>query len=145
MRIETIPQYIAEDGKKFDTEAECVAYEAAERKRLANITYWSVYYNFDCTEGRGFVSGALYEVPTNDLAHEYMLDYCVAKFGRAVCYVQGVSAAPAWRLTQIDKEKFDAGMSVGIGDYRRDAPQIKLKFELEAGRDRGAYKLVEDK
>jgi hypothetical protein len=142
MKVDTRIQYIADDGTSFNREADCLEYEADCKRKAENTTYWSVFYNFDCTEGRGFASATLFEVPSKNLAFEYMLDYCVGWLGSAVCYVQGVSPAPAWKLTEISKERFDAGVSAGIGDYQRPAAKVVLKFEAVPGRDRGAYKLV---
>src|ERR1700758_4959570 len=98
MQVETRVQYIAVDGQAFNREADCLAWEEELRKRAANYTYWQIYCGFDCTEGRGFGSGLLVELPFKDMAHEYMLDYCFKSYGSPVCYVQGVSAAPSWRL-----------------------------------------------
>jgi hypothetical protein len=128
MKVVHEPQYVADDGKSFSTEAECLAYEEAERKRLANITYWKIYSGFDCTEGRGFGSGTLVQLSFKDMAKEYMLDYCFKRLGSPVCYVQGVSPARNWTLTEITKEEFDAGMDVYIGSSKRAAGKIKLSI-----------------
>lgn len=45
--------YIAKDGKEFLDKKECEKYE---KEFLDKIKYFSIYYNFDYNEGRGFQS-----------------------------------------------------------------------------------------
>lgn len=45
--------YIAKDGKEFLDKKKCEKYE---KEFLNKIKYFSIYYNFDYTEGRGFQS-----------------------------------------------------------------------------------------
>ena len=45
--------YIAKDGKEFFDKEKCKKYE---KEVLDKIQYYSIFYNFDYTEGRGFQS-----------------------------------------------------------------------------------------
>ena len=45
--------YVAKDGKAFLDKEKCKKYE---KEILDKIKYYSIYYDFDYTEGRGFQS-----------------------------------------------------------------------------------------
>ena len=55
MKEKTIQKtvYIAQDGKEFLNKKECEKYE---KEYLDKIKFFSIYYNFDYNEGRGFQS-----------------------------------------------------------------------------------------
>ena len=90
-------KYVADDGKKFDTEKECIEYE---EKNLN--CYWLINFNPDLAEGTRFCSHI--EINTSNLtnsdydAERYLKDWCYRHIGAPVAFVMGaslvVSASP---------------------------------------------------
>lgn len=119
MKVETRATYIADDGKSFETERECLAYEEQQRERETLTTYWVVSSRPDLTEGRGWqertyleVYGITYPLQTA------VEDWCYRNFGRPMAFVMGVAPMESWRLVKIDRNEFLKPAPASIGDSK---------------------------
>lgn len=124
-RTETVEVFIAADGARFMTAAECEAYEAAKlahEKRVAGVTFWRLIHNPDLTEGRGHYGLLLIAVdgyPHGHPANARALKAATLIGGDPLQFVQGVSAIDGWMLVQADQAQWDhrATQFIKVGDY----------------------------
>jgi hypothetical protein len=126
--MKTSIQYIADDGTSFNREEECRAYEDELKRRDQNASYFYLLCGADCTEGRGFTQAAKYKVPFKFLATQYMTDFLYRTLGNQVDYIQGVSATPAWILTEIDRAEFERSNNHMFGDYKSNVRTFVMKL-----------------
>lgn len=129
MKIDTRVQYIADDGTAFNKEEDCLAYEVEQADLARRTSYWKVIHSPDLTEGRGFYGHSAFKLVASTLAQEFMEDFCFARFGRRVEFIQGVSPMPNWILTQIDKVTFDRPVEGSVGCSKIKGKKFLLKFE----------------
>lgn len=109
--------YVAKDGKEFLDKKECRKYE---NEFLDKIKYYSIYYNFDYTEGRGFQSVAHVAVVPSGydfaevIAEKYAIDILnTGVFAREGC--QGFGLQKTYSLCNSTREKFKANKGVDWG------------------------------
>ena len=125
--IKTI--FIAEDGKQFDVENDCLQYEEELKKKKVNTTYWKVYSKPDTTEGRGHYQLEMLEVYNPEAFPKtkiWVEDYCYRKYGRPIAFIMGVSPMLNWYIVEIDVNEFNTKAHTRVGDYSYDAIRRSL-------------------
>lgn len=128
--------YEADDGTRFNTEAECLAHEKAVEEKAKRTTYWVVAHTPDLTEGRGFYGRMYIECygPEPYNAEMYMRDWCFRVFDRPIAFVMGVAATENWRLAPSTHKEFLAKRPAQVGDYKHEATSDTLVIgEKEKG------------
>jgi len=99
MKVENRKVYIANDGKIFEKEKECIDYE----KKFANLRYTKVYAYPDLTEGRHgprYIGVVKTNIPFGDI--KLLVEHwCYKKFGSRCEFVQGAQGIPSWRVGDI--------------------------------------------
>lgn len=134
-RTETVEVFIAADGSRFMTAAECEAYEAAKlahEKRIAGVTFWRLIHNPDLTEGRGHYGLTL--IAVDGYPHGYPVKARVLKAatligGDPLQFVQGASPIEGWLLTQLQDDtawRRRSEQFVKVGDYPHYASALFL-------------------
>lgn len=121
------PVYVAADGKEFIDKAECERYE----ELLSKTTYWRVTHSPDLTEGRGYYGLSFFTFTYGGYLapSDYMIDFCIKRFGPKVEFVQGVSAIPNWTFEQVQLADFERNdHTSSVGDTRRPAKKYQLVF-----------------
>lgn len=118
--------YIAKDGKEFIDKKECWEYE---KEFLDKIKYYTIRYDFDYTEGRGFESIAHVAVVPSGyddaevIAEKYAIDILNAGiFAGEGC--QGFGLQKTYSLCNSTREKFEANEGVGWGCHSPHGTQV---------------------
>lgn len=104
MKVESRKVFVSDDGKVFDTEAECLAHEQAERdkaKALEKLVVREITHGFDGTEGRGYFR-TTYLV--TDATEAEILQFCFTNFGNPLSEWIGGRYYEAWRLSPLDPD-----------------------------------------
>lgn len=132
MKVVTITKVIAvaEDGKEFDSETECIAYEARQKEILKNTTYWRVITSPDLTEGRGWYETRYISIYHELLVHHEMLlqDWLYRNEGRPIAFVQGVELIANYIYRKIDMDEyFNNRKANNVGDTKGSIEVIALK------------------
>ena len=129
----TIDLFLASDGREFLTEAESKHYEENVLKRLKNIKYFSITYNPDTTEGRGYYSRIFVAIEasySHDLIAELFCEQCI---GSRVAWVMGVSMMTNWTISKITLEDFNNykhfSYNVYAGDYGHGVKRLFISNE----------------
>lgn len=127
--------YIAKDGKEFLDKEECEKYE---KEFLDRIKYFSIYYNFDYNEGRGFQSVAHVAVipsrydKAGVIAEKYAIDVLNdGVFAGQGC--QGYDLQKTYSLHSSTKETFENNEGVNWGCSTRHGKQILISEESIEG------------
>lgn len=127
--------YIAKDGKEFLDKEECEKYE---KEFLDRIKYFSIYYNFDYNEGRGFQSVAHVAVipsrydKAGVIAEKYAIDVLNdGVFAGQGC--QGYDLQKTYSLHSSTKETFENNEGVNWGCNTRHGKQILISEESIEG------------
>lgn len=97
--------FLAEDGKEFLTEKDCLFYEEKVLKRLKNIKYFGIYHGADFTEGRGFFSYSLVAVDMEYCQKEWVEMYCQLRFGQKIDWMYG-TPAQVWEISSIEEKDY---------------------------------------
>lgn len=120
--------YIAKDGKEFLDKEECEKYE---KEFLDRIKYFSIYYNFDYNEGRGFQSIVHVAVipsrydEARVIAEKYAIDVLNnGVFAGQGC--QGYDLQKTYSLHSSTKETFEKNEGVNWGCNIRHGKQILI-------------------
>lgn len=123
--------YIAKDGKEFLDKKKCEKYE---KEFLDRIKYFSIYYNFDYSEGRGFQSVAHVAVipsrydEAGVIAEKYAIDVLNnGVFAGQGC--QGYDLQKTYGLHSSTKETFQNNEGVNWGCNARHGKQILIAEE----------------
>lgn len=127
--------YIAKDGKEFLDKEECEKYE---KEFLDRIKYFSIYYNFDYNEGRGFQSVAhVAVIPSrNDYARVIAEKYAIDVLNDGVFAgqgCQGYDLQKTYGLHSSTKETFEKNEGVNWGCNTRHGKQILISEESIEG------------
>ena len=129
--------FVADDGKIFESENDCLSHEETARREELMTTYFRVIHSPDLTEGRGHYGLTFLKIKNvNYLPCELAEDFCFRRFGRKVEFTQGCSLIYGWRIKKISKNEFeqDKTGSISVGDYKFPAQVIELKLgEKNAG------------
>lgn len=127
--------YIAKDNKEFLDKEECEKYE---KEFLDRIKYFSIYYNFDYNEGRGFQSVAHVAVipsrydDAGVIAEKYAIDVLNdGVFAGQGC--QGYDLQKTYSLHSSTKEIFENNEGVNWGCNTRHGKQILISEESIEG------------
>lgn len=136
MKEETRTVFVAEDGKPFDTAAECKTHEdylTSQKQRLEKIRFFRVVHSPDLTEGRGwygltYIAMEATESYSKDDIEIWLRDFCFTQFGHAMQLVQGCSPMPGWRYWEVSKEEFLqwSTKKISVGDYSYKAKAVFL-------------------
>ena len=118
--------FIAKDGKEFLDKKECEKYE---KEFLDKIKYFSIYYNFDYSEGQGFQSIVhVAVIPSRyDLAEVIAEKYAIdvlnkGKFAGQGC--QGWGLQKTYGLHSSTKETFEKNEGVRWGCNSSHGKQV---------------------
>lgn len=138
MKEKTIQKtvYIAQDGKEFlNKKKECEKYE---KEYLDKIKFFSIYYNFDYSEGRGFQSVAHVAVIPSSyddaevIAEKYAIDVLnEGVFAGQGC--QGYGLQKNYSLYSSTRETFENNEGVNWGCNARHGKQILIAEESIKG------------
>lgn len=109
--------YIAKDGKEFLDKKECEKYE---KEFLDKIKYFSIYYNFDYNEGRGFQSVVHVAVNPSryDCAGVIVEKYAIDVLNKGVFAGQGCMGyglQKTYSLHNSTTESFESNQGVNWG------------------------------
>jgi len=132
MKITTVTKVIAiaDDGKEFDSETECIVYEAKQKEILKNTTYWRVVTSPDLTEGRGWYGTWYISIYNDTLSCDEMLlqDWLFRVKGRPIAFVQGVALIANYIYRKIDADEyFNNRTATNVGDTKGVIEIISLK------------------
>jgi predicted dithiol-disulfide oxidoreductase (DUF899 family) len=108
MKIETREVYVAEDGKIFHKEDECLAYEAElikNRKALGKLKAYRINYAFEATEGRGHQKNDLI---ITDCSEMELLHFCFETYGKILRPWYAGRYYPAWSYHKCESRAVDA-------------------------------------
>ena len=124
----TIQTFVANDGKEFQTEAECLAYE---QNILHKIKYFCVDFDFDLTEGRGWQNNAyLAVVPVRDVdPKDIAIEFALINYGCGhylVSGVQGYGAQKTFHVREISKKAYDEHKGIQWTAYKNIPEQLLL-------------------
>lgn len=124
----TIHTFVANDGKEFDTEAECLAYE---QNILHKIKYFCVDFDFDLTEGRGWQNNAfLAVVPVRDVdPKDIAIEFALINYGCGhylVSGVHGYGAQKTFHVREISKKAYDEHKGIQWTAYKNIPEQLLL-------------------
>jgi len=100
MKTVTKNVYVADDGKEFTTEAECLSHERAKRtlaQRLRLLKVYSISHGFDATEGKGYFAKTFI---ISDAKFQVVLQYCFDKFGPILRPWYGDSFFEEWIISE---------------------------------------------
>lgn len=124
----TIQTFVANDGKEFETEAECLAYE---QNILHRIKYFCVDFDFDLTEGRGWQNNAyLAVVPVRDVdPKDIAIEFALINYGcghHLVSGVQGYGAQKTFHVREISKKAYDEHKGIQWTAFKNVPEQLLL-------------------
>lgn len=124
----TIQTFVANDGKEFQTEAECLAYE---QDILHKIKFYCVDFDFDLTEGRGWTNNAyLAVVPVRDVdPKDIAIEFALINYGCGhylVSGVQGYGAQKTFHVREISKKAYDEHKGIQWTAYKNIPEQLLL-------------------
>lgn len=124
----TIQTFVANDGKEFSTEAECLAYE---QNILHKIKYFCVDFDFDLTEGRGWQNNAyLAVVPVRDAdPKDIAIEFALRNYGCGhylVSGVQGYGAQKTFHVREISKKAYDEHKGIQWTEFINVPKQLLL-------------------
>ena len=137
MKEKTIQKtvYIAKDGKEFLDKESCRKYE---EEFLDKIKYFSIYYNFDYTEGRGFESIIHVAVIPSGydyagvIAEKYAIDVLNnGVFAGQGC--QGYGLQKTYSLHNSTKESFENNEGVNWGCNSSHGTQVFISEKAIEG------------
>lgn len=127
MRTEKRDVFVADDGKVFETEAECQAHErevAAQAKRIERLTVYVVTSGFDSTEGRGY-HRTTYIV--SDASFPVVLEYCFDRYGHPLSgwygdgyYEQWIIRSTTMSADEAIKRSKESHTGVGLSNGAAD-------------------------
>lgn len=112
MEVRTHYIYVAEDGKEFKTEQECINYEKTLIEKEEYKKYYKLGFNPDTGEGMvEFKSSTCICVESlHKGKHLAALDdFLYETLGKRACYFYGNFTQPmdAWRYKETNKEQFN--------------------------------------
>lgn len=124
----TIQTFVANDGKYFQKEAECLAYE---QNILHKIKYFCVDFDFDLTEGRGWTNNAyLAVVPVRDVdPKDIAIEFALINYGCGhylVSGVHGYGAQKTFHVREISKKAYDEHKGIQWTAYKNIPEQLLL-------------------
>lgn len=120
--------FVADDGKEFETESECIIYET---QILDKIKYFCVDFDFDLCEGRGWTNNAYIAViPVRDTnAKDIVFEYALRNYGDGHYLkpgVQGYGAEKTFYVREISKKTYDAHEGIQWPAFKSEPEQILL-------------------
>jgi hypothetical protein len=145
MKVKETKVYIADDGKTFTDEVDCILYEKKLEEERANTTYWQVVHTPDLTEGRGYYGLTFLKVKKVKYISMRKLveDFCYRTLGRPMAFVMGCSLMENWILTESTETDFNKKDGhISVGDYSYAAKYMKLEL---GSREEGLIVVNEDK
>jgi hypothetical protein len=124
----TIQTFVANDGKEFQTEAECLAYE---QDILHKIKFYCVDFDFDLNEGRGWTNNAyLAVVPVRDAdPKDIAIEFAMRIYGRGhylTSGVQGYGAQKTFHVREISKRAYDERRGIQWTAFKNTPEQLLL-------------------
>lgn len=127
--------YIAKDGKEFLDKKECEKYE---KEFLDKIKYFSIYYNFDYNEGRGFQSIVhVAVIPSSyDYAEVIAEKYAIDVLNKGVFAAQGCQGyglQKTYSLHTSTKESFENNEGVNWGCNSLQGTQVFISENAVEG------------
>lgn len=127
--------YIAQDGKEFLNKKECEKYE---KEYLDKIKFFSIYYNFDYNEGRGFQSIAHVAVNPSgyDAAGVIAEKYAIDVLNNGVFAGQGCMGyglQKTYSLLVSTKESFENNEGVNWGCNSSHGTQVFISEKAIEG------------
>lgn len=127
--------YIAKDGKEFLNKKECEKYED---EFLDKIKYFSIYYNFDYNEGRGFQSIVhVAVIPSSyDYAEVIAEKYAIDVLNKGVFADQGCMGyglQKTYSLHTSTKESFENNEGVNWGCNSPHGTQVFISENVVEG------------
>lgn len=127
--------YIAKDGKEFLDKKECEKYE---KEFLDKIKYFSIYYNFDYNEGRGFQSIVhVAVIPSSyDYAEVIAEKYAIDVLNKGVFAGQGCMGyglQKTYSLHNSTKESFENNEGVNWGCNSPHGTQVFISENVVEG------------
>ena len=114
------------------------------------ITYWAVSHNPDCTETglpmkRAYIRAEWVGFQTQENTALVIEDWCYARFGPKVAYVQGVAPCPGWWLHESTEEEWREAKGIRWGGYTHEATRIALRCGSTSSKDERVVVLMEQK
>lgn len=121
MKTETITMYVTEDGVKHETQEAAAKHESEVIARRKSLAWFLIHHSPDCTEGRGMYGITTLAVESGlypDLLECFVHDWCYARFGKRVAYVQGTCPTPNWLIGRLKEEPERLICESRVGDTR---------------------------
>ena len=113
MEIKQVKQslYIAEDGKSFTSEIECMQYENKILENLKYVMYYQVQFNPERTE-KGYYQSTIYVAVYDKCGYniDILQQYCVNELHLKILGegVMGYGYMPEFYISKITKEQYES-------------------------------------